>query len=118
MSTDVNAADETAANRLFSQETADDPHPTYRRMRQECPVSRTELAGMPGATITRYEDVWAALRDPEAFTSASGTVGVGEQPLIPLELDPPVHTAYRRLLNPRFVPREIERLEPEVRATV
>jgi cytochrome P450 len=32
--------------------------------------------------------------------------------------DPPRHTKYRRLLNPQFVPREIEKLEPEVRSTV
>ena len=119
MSTDVNApTTETAANQLFSQQTADDPHPAYARVRRECPVSRTEFGGMPGATIARYEDVWFALRHPEVFTSASGTVGVGEQPLIPLELDPPVHTSYRRLLNPLFVPREIEKLEPEVRSAV
>jgi cytochrome P450 len=35
-----------------------------------------------------------------------------------VEVDPPRHTAYRRLLNPRFVPREIEKLEPEVRRLV
>jgi cytochrome P450 len=116
MSTDTN--DERAVDHLFSPQTADDPHPTYQRMRQECPVARTEFAGMPGATISRYEDVWQALRHPEVFTSASGTVGVGEQPLIPLELDPPLHTSYRRLLNPRFVPREIERLEPDIRSAV
>ncbi|HJR25055.1 MAG TPA: cytochrome P450 [Acidimicrobiales bacterium] len=119
MSTDADTdTDASPADRLFSPQTADDPHATYRRMRQECPVARTEFAGMPGATISRYEDVWFALRHPELFTSASGTVGVGEQPLIPLELDPPLHTAYRRVLNPRFLPREIERLEPEIRATV
>jgi cytochrome P450 len=119
MSTDLDPTTEaTAANQLFSQQTADDPHPTYARVRRECPVSRTDFGGMPGATIARYEDVWFALRHPEVFTSASGTVGVGEQPLIPLELDPPLHTSYRRLLNPLFVPREIEKLEPDVRSTV
>ena len=117
MSTDA-GTDASAADKLFSQQTADDPHPTYARVRRECPVARTDFGGMPGATIARYEDVWSALRHPEVFTSASGTVGVGEQPLIPLELDPPLHTSYRRLLNPLFVPREIEKLEPEVRSTV
>jgi len=112
MSTDTNPAE-----LLFSQETADDPHPTYDRMRRECPVARSDFGGMPGVTVSRFEDVWWALRNPDLFTSESG-IGVSEQPMIPLELDPPLHTAYRRVLNPRFVPREIERLEPEVRATV
>jgi cytochrome P450 len=43
---------------------------------------------------------------------------IGEQPLIPLQVDPPRHTQYRRLLNPRFVPREIDKLEPDVRSLV
>jgi cytochrome P450 len=102
--------------RLYSPETADDPHPTYRTLRQECPVARVDH-GLRGVSISRFDDVWFALRHPELFTSASG-LGLGEQPLIPLELDPPVHTGYRRVLNPRFVPREVEKLEPEVRSLV
>jgi cytochrome P450 len=67
--------------------------------------------------ISRYKDAVWALRHPELFSSEN-TVSLGDQPLIPEEVDPPRHTAYRRLLNPRFVPREIERLEPDVRTMV
>lgn len=111
--TDVPETDMAAA--LFSPSTADEPHPTYRRMRATCPVARTDLGGTAFAAVTRYDDLWWALRHPDVFTSAHNTLDLGEQPLIPLEVDPPEHTRYRRLLNPRFVPREIERLEPEVR---
>jgi cytochrome P450 len=99
---------------LFSPATADDPHATYRDLRQRCPVRRGE-DGL--VLVSSYDDVLWAMRNPAAFTSANG-LGLGEQPLLPLEVDPPLHTKYRRLLNPRFVPREIARLEPEVRRVV
>lgn len=103
---------------LFSQAAADDPHPTFRQLRHECPVARSDMAGNAVVLISRYDDVCWALRHPEHFTSAGNHLGLGEQPLIPLEVDPPRHTTYRRLLNPQFVPREIEKLEPEVRHAV
>lgn len=110
--------DDTAAViGLFEPAVADDPHPAYARLRSECPVARGDLGGMPVALISRYEDVQWALRHPDTFTSANG-LELGEQPLLPLEVDPPVHTDYRRILNPRFTPRAIAALEPEVRRLV
>ncbi len=110
--------DSDAADSLFSPSVADDPHPAYRRIRQECPVARVAMGDSPVVVISRYEDVNWALRHPEYFTSAGGNLSIGEQPLIPLEFDPPQHTKYRRLLSPQFVPREIQQLEPEVRRIV
>jgi len=103
---------------LFSRTTADDPHPTYERLRSECPVLRREGTERGDVFLSRYDDIFWALRHPEYFTSAGGTLYLGEQPQIPLEVDPPKHTQYRRLLNPQFVPREIEKLAPEVRGMV
>jgi cytochrome P450 len=103
---------------LFSRTTADDPHPTYERLRSECPVLRREGPERGDVFLSRYDDIFWALRHPEYFTSAGGTLYLGEQPQIPLEVDPPKHTQYRRLLNPQFVPREIEKLAPEVRGMV
>jgi cytochrome P450 len=107
-----------AASNLFSPQTADDPHTSYGRMRSECPVARGEMLGNPVVMISRYEDVHWALRHPEYFTSEGGSLDLGEQPLLPLQVDPPMHTAYRRMLNPQFVPKEIQKLEPEVRKLV
>jgi cytochrome P450 len=73
------------------------------------------MEGHAVVVISRYDDVNWALRHPEYFTSAGGGLGLGEQPLIPLEFDPPQHTKYRRLLSPQFVPRQVQLLEPEVR---
>lgn len=108
----------TAAIHLFSPEVADDPHPAYAKLRSECPVARGELGEHSVVLLSRYEDVLWALRHPDAFTSAGGNLNLGEQPLLPLEVDPPQHTAYRRILNPQFVPREINKLEPAVRTLV
>jgi len=102
---------------LFSPGVADDPRQVYEEIRG-CPVTRSTNPDLGHSVIlSRYEDVWWALRHPEVFTSEN-TMILGEQPLIPLQVDPPRHTKYRRILNPVFVPREIEKLEPEVRAIV
>ena len=117
--TDLTATSgEEAFVRLFAPAVADDPHPTYAAMRTGCPVARGHLAGAPVALISRHDDVHWALRHPEYFTAAGGVLGIGDQPLIPLEVDPPLHTDYRRILNPQFTPRAIAALEPEVRRIV
>lgn len=103
---------------LFSPEVAADPHAAYSQLRNECPVARGELGEHSVVLLSRYEDVLSAMRHPDAFTSAGGNLNLGEQPLLPLEVDPPQHTAYRRILNPQFVPREINKLEPAVRKLV
>ncbi len=113
--TDVNGA--APALRLFTPEVADDPHPTYRQLREQCPVAKADFGGHDVVMLSRYEDVLWALRHPESFTNETG-LGLGDQPLLPLEVDPPVHTGYRRVLNPQFVPREIEKMAPDVRKRV
>ena len=107
----------SVALHLFSQEVADAPHAAYQHLREQCPVTKGDLGGHEVVLLSRYEDVLFALRHPEAFTSASG-LNLGDQPLLPLEVDPPIHTGYRRILNPQFVPREIEKMAPDVRKRV
>jgi cytochrome P450 len=94
------------------------PQETYNTLRRTCPVAKSEMFGNTSVYLSRYEDVCWAMRHPEYFTSEIDGMELGEQPLLPLQVDPPLHTQYRRLLNPRFVPREIEKLEPDVRTLV
>ena len=104
---------------LFGPGGADDPHPAYRELRERCPVARTEIEGVSSVYLSRYQDVLWAMRHPEVFSSDVEALSIGqEQPLIPLQVDPPDHTRYRRLLNPEFLPRTIARIEPDVRALV
>jgi cytochrome P450 len=107
---------------LYTQEAADHPHEVYARIRSECPVSREAGWGGGGdhtVYVSRYEDVMWALRHPEVFSSAPGAVNIGqEHPLIPLQVDPPEHAKYRRMLDPEFSPVRMRELEPDVRALV
>jgi cytochrome P450 len=84
-----------------------DPFPVYSRLRDECPVMRSERYG-GFWLLTRYEDVKRAALDWRTFTSS--VVGVTAIPIItqrtepqlPIELDPPLHSRYRALVNPVF----------------
>lgn len=104
---------------VFSPESANDPLPVYRKLREECPVARAKtMFGGFGVTIARYKDVQAALKHPEIFSSKD-VVQIGNNvPLLPLSVDPPDHAKYRRLLDPQFSPRHMAVLEPEVRKLV
>jgi cytochrome P450 len=94
------------------------PQETYNTLRRRCPVAKSDEFGHTTVYLSRYDDVCWAMRHPEYFSNEVEGMELGEQPLLPLQVDPPLHTQYRRLLNPRFVPREIEKLEPDVRTLV
>jgi cytochrome P450 len=107
-----------------------DPWNTWDRLREESPVFvSTQVApDWDVWTLLRYDDVHAALRDPDTFSSRS-VLHVYQGPklvdaaeadavrgMIPEELDPPEHTKYRQLLTPLFAPQVVEGLEPMIRA--
>jgi cytochrome P450 len=108
---------------LFAPETADQPHGAYRQLREQCPVARSEggaVSGESGASvlISRFEDLSWALKHPE-FLSSEEAVAIGnDRPLIPLQIDPPDHAKYRRLLDPEFSPKRMAALEPDFRILV
>lgn len=103
---------------LFSPGTADAPHDAYRRLQAECPVARAPgFSGEHTIYVSRYEDVMWALKHPEVFSSAAEAISIGQQErLIPLQVDPPEHAKYRRLLDPEFSPKKMAELEPDARA--
>ncbi|WP_157218186.1 cytochrome P450 [Flavisphingomonas formosensis] len=68
--------------------------------------------------ITRAKDQRRVLQDGETFSSHRSIFAsaLGEDwPMIPLELDPPEHGAFRSLLNPLLSPKRVMVLEPAVR---
>lgn len=99
----------------FEQSYIDDPLSTWAKLRDvEGPWSPT-YGGFH--ILARYADVVAAASDPATFTSSQG-VNIPPMPLppfIPLEVDPPDHREYRRVLNPHFSPEVAARQEPDVR---
>jgi cytochrome P450 len=67
--------------------------------------------------LSRYDDIIWAMRHPEVFSSGAEAVSVGQaHPLIPLQVDPPEHAHFRRVLDPEFSPKRVAELEPDVRA--
>jgi cytochrome P450 len=86
---------------------------------RECPVDRTELYG--GIWIlSKYADVLTAARDWESFSSAKGSGVVPRQATgdvrpIPIDLDPPLHRDFRRLIDRHFGPKAVAGAESEVR---
>ncbi|WP_051467937.1 cytochrome P450 [Actinomadura oligospora] len=99
-----------------------DPYPAYRRLRDDDPVHRH--ADPPFWALSRFEDVWEAVRDHETFSSARGLTfyedEIGKLGLAPtmVMLDPPRHTVLRRLISHGFTPRRTAAMEDTLRAFV
>lgn len=70
--------------------------------------------------LTRAADIREALQKPDVFSSRIS--GIPAQPprpekLRPLELDPPDHALYRRVLAPMFAPKVVAAKSAAIRAT-
>jgi len=97
----------------------EDPHPTWKRMRDEAPVYRNDRYDF--WALSRFRDVLDASLDDGCFSSAYGTVLelIGDEPnASPMMIfkDRPEHTQLRKLVSRGFSPRRIAGLEPEIRA--
>ncbi|MGH3474912.1 MAG: cytochrome P450 [Aeromicrobium sp.] len=107
-----------------SGESWRDPFTMYAALREHDPVHH--VASGDYWVLTRHRDVLAALRDHETFSSAQGLtttydelerIGLADNPPMVMT-DPPVHTEFRRLVSRGFTPRQVESVEPAVRAFV
>ncbi len=104
-----------------SGESWRDPYTMYRLLRDEDPVHH--VAEGDYWVLSRYEDIFGAARDPITFSSSEGlTFQYGERSKAGLEdvapmvfLDPPDHTAFRRLVAAGFTPRQVQTIEPDIR---
>jgi cytochrome P450 len=103
----------------------DDPYQAYRQLRDTDPVHLHHGRGADGDfyVLSRFADIWDAVRDTATFSSAHGLTfrneseALGLAPTIVM-LDPPVHTKLRALIGSAFTPRRVMRLEDELRAFV
>jgi cytochrome P450 len=66
--------------------------------------------------LTHYEDVRAVLQDPALWSSVASAIPARPNRLLPVNLDPPVHTKYRKIVNGPFSPGSIRMIEDDVRA--
>jgi cholest-4-en-3-one 26-monooxygenase len=104
------------------------PHDVFRRLRREAPVywhAQPHARGRQGFyAVSKYEDVRYVGRTPEIFSSEPGITIVdagddvdyeaGQSSM--LQMDPPRHARYRKLVSAGFTPRRIGALEPMIRA--
>jgi cytochrome P450 len=97
----------------------DDPYPTYRRLRDEAPLYHQQDRGI--WAFSRFDDVQAAARDWQTFSSAKGNDHDDTYQLfLPAGdlagLDPPDHDRVRSVLRLAFNPSAVRtRFEPPVR---
>jgi len=94
-----------------SQEFFENPYEIYARMRDDAPLYYDEQEDF--YALTRHEDVAAAFKDHDAFSSARGCdlsmVRSGEVPQKSIIfMDPPDHRHMRSLLNKAFTPRAVQ----------
>jgi cytochrome P450 len=103
----------------YDTEIGADPHPIFRRMRNEAPLYHNEERDF--YALSRYDDVERALLDRETFISGRGVTlefiqsGMEIPSGTVIFEDPPSHTIHRALLSRMFTPRKVSALEPEIR---
>jgi cytochrome P450 len=99
------------------------PYEAFSELRRRAPVAWHPYKDGPGfLALTGYDEVQAVSRDSETWSSqANGIVFELPTPeqratlgLIMLQMDPPRHTEFRKLINKGFTPRQVARLNDHV----
>jgi len=100
------------------------PHEAFKLLRREAPLFWNRNGGSEGFwALTRYRDIWNVSLDPKTFSTARrGTIlrnwteeEFASNQTLMINMDPPRHTKYRRLVNLGFSPKMTNRLEPHMR---
>jgi cholest-4-en-3-one 26-monooxygenase len=101
------------------------PHHWFRQLRQEAPVYWHPEATAPRGgfwAVTGFDDCVTVNRDWEHFSSARRSALFGDmddeqlvqQQMMMLNMDPTMHTRYRRLVNKGFTPKMVRDLEEQI----
>lgn len=91
------------------------PQPGYKQAIEDGGV----LQPMEGLTLTFSRALTDhVLRHHELFSSVGGIDLGNIRPLIPLNVDPPQHSKYRKILDPLFAPRQMDAQEVDITARV
>jgi cytochrome P450 len=93
---------------------------TMARMRELCPVARSDAHG-GFWVVTRYEDALSVAQDWEVFSSAHGLAILPSKGVVrnlPVEADPPEQRVFKRLVSPHFTPAAVARWERPTRDLV
>ena len=103
------------------------PHHVWTRLRAEDPVhwwDRTE--GLPFWAITKHADIMEISKRPDLFINGPRlTIGhvpepdSAEQDFFPptlIQMDPPKHGAFRKMISTRFTPRALKKIDGDIEA--
>lgn len=91
---------------------AENPRAAFAASRAKGPLTFDESQQGALEVLNRSDIEWV-LRNPQTFSSAVPIMGSTE-PVIPVGTDAPLHTEYRRLLDPALSPRRMAALQPSV----
>ncbi len=103
----------------------DNPYETYRRLRDEQPAYWN--ADLRFWVLSRFDDVLEGFRDTETFSSAGGVALENRRPIAKssgsgfdqmIEMDPPDHTVFRKLVSRVFTTRRVASMENEIRGII
>jgi cytochrome P450 len=102
----------------------DDPFIAASRMLKGPPImwGTKVFFGKPAWILARHALIEEAFLHPEWFSSRRNAesekmMGGSTWRMIPVELDPPEHGKYRRILHPYFTPQSMRSMEPMVQET-
>ena len=104
-----------------AKETWRDPFPMYKALRDHDPVHSFDNGQGEFWVLSRFKDVFNAAVDAKTFSSAQGlTMLYGDMDKLEIEspivmMDPPDHTALRKVAVKRFSPRQALEIESMVR---
>jgi cholest-4-en-3-one 26-monooxygenase len=99
------------------------PHEWFAYLRQNAPVSWHDEGDGPGFwAVTTLAEATQVNRDYEHFSSARKATYLWDlaeddlmaQQMVMLNMDPPLHTRYRRLVNKGFTPRMVNQLHERI----
>lgn len=114
----------TGTNQIINPDVYVDgvPHAIFKELRDRDPVHWTEEPDGAGFwSVTRYADLIETSHQMRIFSSAKGIrlEDMDAEELeargTMMELDPPLHTAQRRLVNPPFLPRAVATYTDDLR---
>ena len=120
---DGTAGEEASTAKIDGEriDLSQNPLPSYTRLRGRGQiVPAAGVIPLPADWVaTDQETVEFVFRHPDDFSSSPGKTVLGNtRPLIPLEIDPPDHVRYRKLLDPFFAPGKLRPLEPVLRRQI
>ena len=106
------SSNDALAAAMAAGDIASNPHPVFEVMRETAPVLPVDDSMV---LVCRREEIDETFRHPDIFSSNKSAVDLQNvRPLIPLQIDPPDHKKYRKVLDPLFSPHQMAALEEPI----